>query len=194
MFKWVGGLIDRIFAAAGGVLFSQAPLFMKQYAQQLSGHAAELRYQVDAMRQAATNSGKTLEQFIQKFVESNDADFMRQGDIMSAMVNRWYNTTDALAALQESSVFTRPFVFLTHMNWDIVKSTWTHYVFGLPFTLEGLVYAIIGIIFGFFVFFAIRKFLVSLWLAIKSPFMRGNKNLPIQKDSMAKKEDRSSGI
>lgn len=69
MIKWISSLIDRIFAAVGGVLFSQAPLFMKQYAQQLSGHAAELRFQVDAMKQAASNSGKTLEQFIQKFTE-----------------------------------------------------------------------------------------------------------------------------
>lgn len=172
MFRWISGLVDRIFAAAGGVLFSQAPLYMKQYAQQLSGHAAELRYQVDAMRQAATNSGKTLEQFIQKFVDSNDVDFVRQGDIMSAMVNRWYHTTDALASLQDSTVYSRPFVFMKNMNWDIVKSTWSHYVFGLPFTIEGLIYAVIGIIFGFIIFFGIRKFFLALWLAIKSPFIR----------------------
>lgn len=172
MIKWISSLIDRIFAAVGGVLFSQAPLFMKQYAQQLSGHAAELRFQVDAMKQAASNSGKTLEQFIQKFTESNDVDFVRQGDIMSAMVNRWYSVTDALAALQDSSVFTRPFAFMRYSNWDIIKSTWSQYVFGLPFTLEGLVYAVIGIIVGFLIFYGIRKFFLSLWQAIKSPFVR----------------------
>lgn len=188
MFKWIGGLIDRIFAAAGGVLFSQAPLYMKQYAQQLSGHVAELRYQVDAMRQAATNSGKTLEQFIQKFVDSNDIDFVRQGDIMSAMVNRWYSITEALVALQDSSVFTRPFVFIKHMNWDIIKSTWSQYVFGIPLTLEGLIYAVLGIIFGFCVFFGIRKFFVALWLAIKAPFVRKDKSIQNQKDFYEKKD------
>ena len=172
MFRWVTGLIDRIFAAAGGVLFSQVPLFMKQYAQQLNGHVAELRYQVDAMRQAATNSGKTLEQFIQKFVDNTDVDFVRQGDIMAAMVNRWHDITNALTALQDSTVVTRPFVFMRHVNGDIIRNTWAQYVFGLPFTLEGLVYAVIGIIFGFFVFYGIRKFLLVLWITIKSPFAR----------------------
>lgn len=172
MLSWIGGLMDRIFAAAGGLLFLQVPLYMKQYVQQLSGHAAELRFQVDAMRQAATNSGKTLEQFIQKFTESNDVDFVRQGDIMSAMVNRWYHVTDALSALNDSSVFTRPFVFIRHINWDIIKSTWSQYVFGLPLNLEGLVYAVLGIIFGFLVFYVIRKFFIAFWLMIKSPFVR----------------------
>lgn len=182
MVKWVSGLIDRIFAAAGGVLFSQAPLFMKQYIQQLYGRAAELRYQVDAMRQAATNSGKTLEQFIQKFVDSGDVDFARQGDVMSAMVNRWYYINEALTSLQESSVLTRPFVFIRHMNWDIIKSTWSQYVFGLPLTLEGLIYAVLGIIFGFLVFYGIRKFFSALWLSIKSPFMRKDRKLIITED------------
>ncbi|MBA3816554.1 MAG: DUF2937 family protein [Parachlamydiaceae bacterium] len=186
MFKWVTGLIDRIFAAAGGVLFSQVPLYMKQYAQQLNGHVAELRYQVDAMRQAATNSGKTLEQFIQKFVDNPDVDFVRQGDIMSAMVNRWHDITNALTALQESSVITRPFVFMRHVNGDIIKSTWSQYVFGLPFTLEGLVYAVVGIICGFLIFYGIRKFFLALWIIIKSPFAGKSTKFDVKKIDVKK--------
>lgn len=172
MLKWISGLLDRIFAAAGAVLFSQCPLFIQQYIQQLSGHATELRLQVNAIQQAATHSGKTLEQFIQKFVDSGDVDFVRQGDIMLAMVSRWYNFSDAYSALQNSSVFSRPFVFVFHFNWDIAKSTWHNFIFGLPFNLEGLIFALMGILFGYLFYFGLRRLFLGIWSAIKSFFKR----------------------
>lgn len=65
MFKWIGGLMDRACAVVGAVVFAQAPLFMQQYSQQLIGRTAELKLQVDGMKQAANLSGKTLEQLTQ---------------------------------------------------------------------------------------------------------------------------------
>lgn len=172
MLKWISGLLDRICAVAGALLFSQLPLFMQQYTQQLSGHVAELRLQVNAIQQAATHSSKTLEQFIQKFVESNDPDFVRQGDIMLAMVNRWYQFSDAYTALQESSVFTRPFNFLYHLNWDIAAGTWNIYTFGIPFNLEGLIFALIGIVVGYIIYYGIRKLFSGVWSTLTFPFRR----------------------
>lgn len=175
MLNWIGGLLDRGCAVAGALLFSQLPLFMQQYTQQLSGHVAELNLQVSAIQQAATHSGKTLEQFIQKFVESADPDFFRQGEIMLAMVNRWHNFSDAYKALYESSIFTKPLEFLYHFDFEIASNTWSHYTFGIPFNLEGLIFALIGIAFGYVIFSMIRKIFSSVWLLLTSPFKRNAK-------------------
>jgi hypothetical protein len=157
MLKWIGGLMDRAFAVLGAILFAQAPLFMQQYTQQLIGREAELKLQVDAMRNAAAISGKTLEAFIRKFAESGDIDFSSQGEAMQAMVGRWHQLSDALAAMQNSTMWGRPFAFIYHLNGDAFGSTLTNFHAGLPINLEGGAYALVGIVFGYFVFATLRK-------------------------------------
>lgn len=157
MFKWLVTLLDRLFAVAGALVFSQAPLFIHQYSLQLEGHQAELHLQINAMSQAALQTGKTLDQYIHKFISSSDDDFQLQGEIMQAMVVRWNHLSKTLSSLQESSLFQRPFVFLQHVDAEIVKSTANNFQLGIPLNAEGACYAIIGVIFGFLTFFIIRK-------------------------------------
>lgn len=152
MLKWFGGLMDRIFAVVGAIILAQAPLFMQQYTQQLVSRESELRLQVGAMRHAASLSGKTLEQLAQKFIENSDADVARQGEIMLAMLSRWHNLSDALAAMQESSIWSRPLAFLYHLNTDAFSSTLHHFTIGLPLNMEGGVYALLGLAMGCLVF------------------------------------------
>lgn len=54
MIKWIGGLIDRIFAVVGALACLQFPLFLQQYQQHLSGHVVELQIQIQAMQRAAS--------------------------------------------------------------------------------------------------------------------------------------------
>ncbi len=152
---WFAALLDRFFVVAGALLLVQAPLFIQQYELQLMGHVAELEFQVDSMRLAAMESNKTLDQFIAKFIGGNDADFVRQGKIMSAMVARLQSLTEALTALEHASIITRPWVFINHLNYDIVKSTWKSFEPGLVFTYEGLAYILAGMCVGRFLFFVL---------------------------------------
>lgn len=174
MFKWLGGLLDRICAVAGALAFSQVPLFMQQYKQQLSGHVVELQLQVKAMRQAAMLTGKTLEQFIAKFSASTDGDFARQGEIMHAMVQRWQALSDGFAALNEASTFSAPFVFLSHLNLEIAKETASAFSLGIPLSLEGAVWAVIGIAAGYFTFYTVKRGLKAVWYV----FSGGPKKVP----------------
>lgn len=157
MFKWLVTLLDRLFAVAGALVFSQAPLFIHQYSLQLAGHQAELNLQINTMRQAALQTGKSLDQYIQKFISSTDHDFQLQGEIMQAMVVRWNHLSETLSSLQDSSLFHRPFIFLQHFDTEIVKSTANNFHLGIPLNPEGACYAVIGVIFGFLTFFIIRK-------------------------------------
>ena len=149
MFKWIGGLLERICAVICATLFVQIPLFVSQYTNQLIGHEAELRFHVEALNRTAKLSGKNLDIYIQKFLHNSDADISNIGELMQAMVLRLQDLTNALTALQESTPMTRPFVFLAHINTDILRSTFKHFSFGFPFTIEGGVYALVGIVFGY---------------------------------------------
>jgi hypothetical protein len=174
MFKWMGGLIDRIFAVIGAVIFLQAPAFIQQYAQRLAGHVSELRLQVDMMRQAALMSDKSLEQFIQKFTSSGDVDFARQGELMQNMLTRYQDLQSSANALQHASVFSRPFVLLSHLNWDIAKAAITSFHFEISFTLEALIYAVIGIVVGCLIY----RFIRGIIRAIFKPLTSAKKTSP----------------
>lgn len=169
--RWISGLIDRILAVIGALAFSQIPLFMLQYHQRLSGHVSELKLQVEIMRQAALQTGKTLDQYTQKFLESSDPDFMHQGDIIHAMISRWQNLSDSMIALHNATPLSRPFVFLSHINLDVVDDTFKSFQMGIPLTIEGLIYALIGLCFGFLTYYLISRLFLSIAL-----FFRGSKN------------------
>lgn len=158
MFKWFTGLLDRSCAVVGAILFAQAPVFMQQYTQQLIGRTAEIKLQVDALSYSANLSGKTVAQLTQKFLANPDPDIARQGEVMLAIVDRWHHLSSALNAMQESSVWTRPFSFLYHLNGEVFGSTFDEFSMGIPLNLEGGIYALVGILVGY-MFFACLRYL-----------------------------------
>jgi hypothetical protein len=166
MFRWIGGLIDRLFAVAGALIFSQMPLFMQHYQQHLSGHVNELQIQVQGMRNAAAMTGKTLQQYVIKFLNSGDIDFNNQGELMNEMIHRYNSLSEGYHALQEASFYSKPFVFLKYLDKNIAQSTWNSFEVGLSFNVEGIAYAIIGIGFGLLMYRLVLK-VVSLFLRLR---------------------------
>lgn len=167
MWTWILRWIDRLLVVLGALLFLQMPVFMQQYELQLAGHRDELQYQVAEMQKAASHSGKNLDNYIKKFIASEDVDFARQGEIMSAMLLRWQNFSEAAQALKKSSVWSHPFVFVKYLNYEIAKSTLQTFRVGISLTYEGIIYGLIGMFAGYFCFACLRKF-VSLFLALFS--------------------------
>lgn len=151
MWKSIAGIFDRVLVVSGVIVFAQAPLFIHQYTQQLSGHTQELRYQVRLVQDAAQTSQKTLSAYIDKFLQSADADFKAQGVFLEQMVQRWNFFEQALTALENASILSKPFVFLANIDHDVASVTWEKFEFGLSFSWEGIVYACIGGFIGFFI-------------------------------------------
>lgn len=178
MIKWLGNIIDRLFAVAGALVFSQAPLFMQYYTQQLSGHVAELKLNVEAMGKIAAQSGKTLDQYVLKFMASTDPDFNLQGKLMQSMVERWTVFNENLYSMQNATVWTRPFLFIRQFDWDIARTTYHTFEVGLTFNLEGIIYAFLGLLFGYLVFMLIRKVFTFIFSPFVGLFSRKPKNLP----------------
>lgn len=157
MIKLLSKVIDRLFVVAGAILLLQAPLFIQAYRQHLAGHVAELTWQVDEMQQIATESGKTLDDFVQKFVQNTDKDFSRQGKLMEKVISRQRDFSIALSRLNNASILSRPFVFLWNYNHKIASTTLSMFSLGVPLTFEGVVYALVGMLIGFAVFAFLRK-------------------------------------
>ena len=57
-------ILDRILCAVGAVAFTQFPEFIQQYLPRLEGHLDEARLALDRFRDAAAQSGMTLDQLV----------------------------------------------------------------------------------------------------------------------------------
>lgn len=164
----LGRMIDRSFAVVGAFLFCQFPLFIQQYMLLLQGHLTESRLQLQELEHNASLGNKTLLEYIHKFVVSSDPDFVRQGQWMESIQARAAFLGEAYTTLRESSVWTKPFVFLFHFDRPIFTETARLFSFGFPLTLEGCIYAIIGIGFGVLCY----RFLRRGWIAFVNLFKR----------------------
>lgn len=157
IFSFIGSLLDRLCVVAGAFIGSQIPQFMQQYTQRLAGHVDALQKLLTQLRGIASFSNKSLEQYIQKFKNSTDSDFLNQADFMQGILTRWQDLHQTLDHLTQSSIWLRSYYFLKDMKPDIAYSTFESFQLGLSFTIEGLCYAGIGMILGWSFYQAISK-------------------------------------
>jgi hypothetical protein len=147
--RFLSSIFDRLFVIAGALCGCQIPIFILQYTQRLAGHVDELNRLLTNLRGLANQSHKTLDQYIAKFLESSDLDFASQGEFMLGVVNRWEQLNRILQDLMTSNLWSRPFVFIKGLQWDIATSTLHDFQPGIQLTPEGLIYMAIGAILGF---------------------------------------------
>ncbi len=156
------GLLDRLFSVAGAILFSQIPRFMQQYIEFLSGALYEVRRQVDSIHIRASELGLSLESFISHHLNSSDGAFVASGKIMQEALERHRLYKEALEALRDSSLWSRPFLFLRYADWSLVRAM--EFQPGLLFTVETLVYALLGMLAGYiFYVVLVRAPLTLVW-------------------------------
>jgi hypothetical protein len=139
-------LLDRILCVVGAVLFSQIPEFMQQYLQRLGGHLDEARRQLQIFQETAAQSGLTLDRLINQTTANADPAVAKLGGVMTDAVARVDVLASAQTAMENASLWTRPFVFLRHLDFGIARGTWTIFKPAVPTTIEGLLYAALGMI------------------------------------------------
>ncbi len=155
-------LIDRVLCVVGAIVFSQAPEFMQQYLQRLGGHLDEARRQLAHFQGVAAQAGLTLDRLISQTTTNAEPTVAKLGDVMRETATRVDTLAAAQDALQHASLLTRPFVFLRHLDTGIAHGTWAIYKPAVPTTVEGLAYALTGML-----------MLLALYhLAIKLPVSR----------------------
>jgi hypothetical protein len=139
-------LLDRALCVIGAVAFSQVPEFMQQYLQRLGGHLDEARRQLLHFQQVAAQSGLSLDRLIGQTTANTDPAVARLSTVMTEAITRVDTLASAQAAIQDASLWSRPFVFLRHADFAIVRATWTIFKPAVPTTVEGLVYALLGML------------------------------------------------
>lgn len=149
MIAWLSHILDRVFAAVGAFLFSQIPAFMQQYTQRLGGHLSELNHQLVQLQKVAKLSGKTLPDYVAKFLGSADLDFVRQGELMQQLIERQQVLAQAFTHLIHADAFQRPLFFIRYIQFDIAKGTMQSFQPSLTFSEEGLFYALLGVLAGY---------------------------------------------
>lgn len=137
-------LLDRALCVIGAALFAQFPEFLQQYLQRLGGHLDEARRQLQQFQQAAAQAGLTLDRFIAETRAQPGPGMDRLGRVMADTGGRVESLQASLAALHDASVWSRPFVFLRHLDPEIARSTLAEFRPAVPTTAEGLVYAAVG--------------------------------------------------
>jgi hypothetical protein len=93
-----------------------------------------------------------------KFLSNSDKDIIFQGEQIRNLVAREQNLEYSLQALANSSVYMKPIVFMKNVYPSFIKETWDQFTWGLPLSLEGGVYACIGMLAGFLFFKLCLKF------------------------------------
>lgn len=139
-------LLDRILCVVGAVLFSQAPEFMQQYLQRLEGHLDEARLVLGRFQAAAAQAGMTLDQLVANARQNPDPSMGKLALVVGQTSARVEQLASADAALRGASTFSRPFVFLAHLDGEIAHSTLAIYRPAVPTTAEGLAYALAGVV------------------------------------------------
>ena len=140
------GLLDRALCVVGAVLFSQVPEFMQQYLQRLGGHLDEARRQLQQFTDTAAQSGLTLERFIAQTAANAEPAVAKLGGVMTGTVERVADLAAAQTALQNATTWSRPFVFVARLDLPIARATWGIFKPAVPTTLEGLLYALAGML------------------------------------------------
>lgn len=155
------GLIDRLLCVLGVLVFSQAPEFIQQYLQRLGGHLDEARSQLAQFRDVATQSGLTLDRLIAQTSANTDTAVAKLGGVMSSSVERVAELESAQAAIHNASIWSKPFVFARHVDPAIAQATWDIYRPAVPTTIEGLIYALLGMFIFLALYHALVRFPIS---------------------------------
>lgn len=171
-------IICFIFLLAGLLAGSQLPEFVQQYSQRLAGQRDILQKLVENISKFAAHSDRSLEAYIQKFLESSDPDFQRQGEWMAALELQLRAVTDTITKLNDSTSLSKSWVFFTTLDTDVAKATLSSYQPAVNISFEGLIYGSIGLFVGYLSFLLFRWVLYRIWLVIKAPFSRKKSEVP----------------
>lgn len=141
-----GSLVDRVLCVAGAILFSQGPEFMQQYLQRLGGHLQEARRQLDSFHAAAAQANLPFARFVEVTRTNPDPGISRLGTVMNESAERVTRLQVSHDSLLQASDWMRPFAFARHADPQIVRATAAVFRPAVPTTLEGAIYAGVGML------------------------------------------------
>jgi hypothetical protein len=152
VWQWTRDFCCKAVALAFAFCFAQGPMWLQDLQQQLEARLSELSWQVEGIDRAASAVQKTRQAYIEKFCSQSDADFVQQGEMMKGTLARCERFTLLLHTLQDAPLWQRPMLCFVHFDKEVFAATWHSFEWGLAFNGETLVYAAVGLLFGWGLF------------------------------------------
>jgi hypothetical protein len=161
-------ILDRAVSAAGALIFIQIPSFLVQYQQRLGGHVDELALLIKKYKSAASDNGRTVEEYIGLHLQSDVKEFVSTGKIMAENMDRFTGLSEALKSLSGSKGFMKFYSFIKDIDFDIFKAALKNFVPGISFSVDTVLYGALGIIVFMTIYFVIKKSLLFIITSIKN--------------------------
>ena len=164
--KFLDGLVDRIVAIGGALIIGQFPQFYGEYVQRLGGHLEEARDQLLQYSQAAVAHKITLQDYILIHLQSGNSIFVNTGRIIKSLVERFEFLEKAYYQFKNGPELFRGWIFIRHLDPKIVMETWLDYTPGIPISKEGIIYALLGMILFWGVYYGFKSIVRVIFLKI----------------------------
>lgn len=141
--------IALVLALVTGTLTSQLPEFAQQYRQRLAGAIDALSEVVADFRRDAEAENLTPAAAIDRLKTSEDSFARRRGASMERAHARLERLHDQWRAMEGGGPVMRITAFLGAADAELVEATAEDFEPAVPVTVEGLLSAAIGLLFGF---------------------------------------------
>jgi len=139
MLKLITTLFDRILFTLSFILGLQAPEFMQQYIQRLSGHLEEVKYQLLKFQTIADlQFNGDLNFMITRYRENTDSAIAQTGEIIGAMNDRLTGFELQLSQLQNNDYLTQLYNFVRQIDLLMAQATLNNFELAVPLEIGAL--------------------------------------------------------
>lgn len=138
-------LIDKIFFAAGVILFLQLPQFIDQYTQRIGGYADSQKNQIADYQQLANlHFNGDLQAYIERLRQNSDPAIAASAEQIDNFTHHHQGIIRELQVYENKQLwYTIPY-FISHFRVNLVKGTAANFTPGLPINLWSWLYGLIG--------------------------------------------------
>lgn len=143
---FLGGLAGRVLALALAITAAQFPLFYDAYSHTLAGAQHEAQQRYEELEREAGKLHISVESFIVRHEVNPDTVFQASGRMHRTTLQHHARYSAMLNAVLRASAWEKPVVL--KQNFDKGLFSATRFTPGLPLTVEGGVYALIGLLLG----------------------------------------------
>lgn len=139
---------DGLFAITGAAGLSQFPEFFQQYLQRLGGRLDQAVVQENRITAAARDHGLNIETYVRRLLSSADPVARSEAQNVSAALADADRLRASHDALTSATLYERPVVLTQYFDENLARATFDHFVPAMPVSIEGLVYAGVGMVIG----------------------------------------------
>lgn len=146
IFSPIASIADRIICVVAAITLAQGPNYIAQYTDVLSGAEMEARKTYEEVQGRATAKSMSVDDYIAKTIDETPRGIEAWNFVQDSKksVERYQNYHEALLALQNSSLWKRPFVLTYYYDASVHEAI--NFEPNVPITTEGAVYGLIGVL------------------------------------------------